>query len=417
MIIGYKLIYICLVLVLVNYNLYSGDTNPADIDIISVSNILEHRDSFRLGESSFNFAQLFDNNENQSILIESLDKFYALEKENHFDMEFKGIDTKVAYDLSDAIFKSNIRLQEESLPIIDSLCKHYGFDNGIYHCNCAIQRYQSGILNSTGPDFGAYVYLFKNRFPVNIFDNRFLDCLEATNIVSGADLINNYNSVLEAGLAHASPEIMDKLFTNGFYEHINPYSFVSTQELMSIINNGPAASKVHAIHEFTNRLGGLRYVLNQTYTYESITDSGLSFDTMFKSLQNDLEAFSALKNNYLLQIRSVTYVVVIISAFLSLLMLFVYIPMSSIIFKIVIGLLIFLSSAGFVFFLIPDFAVFGVLIIIIYCSAIAILIVIAFFLLRSKVGDSIENVGVASFVYFLSLFLVIGFIGYLVSIV
>lgn len=242
-----------------------------------------------------------------------------------------------------------------------------------------------------------------------------MDCLEVTGLASHKELYS-FETAFDALAAYSSFADVCYLQSFGFYKMVNPFAFTPTEEIVPFIDiyDASARSTMLAFNETLGRVVHLRLLVNSLYSLESLNGDTLNINSFFQELQTDL---MNVNSAYLLPVQSLLYVGFVLMILLSLVLLFIYIPISSIIYKIIIGLSIFLGSAGFIFLMIPDFSVFGILIVIIYCSAIAILIVIAFFLLRSKIGGDLQNPAVSKIIFVISIIGSVSFslyIGYLI---
>jgi hypothetical protein len=221
--------------------------------------------------------------------------------------------------------------------------------------------------------------------------------------------------------------LIKKLHSLGYYTNLGEFALAPTSQIIDFINlnlNEFSASQLlnnvdlvtsinKALSELCYRYINMKFILNQLSV---ITSSSVQNDSiLFSELQSHLNNMYIKQGNF---IGSSNLTLVIIGSLLVLLLLisiYLYIPLSSIISKVFSGLVIFLGSAGFVFLLIPDYSFFGLLIVIVYCSAIAILLIIAFFLLHSKFGLNLENGIIKNIIFYSIIFIYVFYTFYLFS--
>lgn len=273
---------------------------------------------------------------------------------------------------------------------------------------------------------------FKFKMLFDLKDNKF-DMVEFYNHIKQSESEFNFYKFVSVprvqpslesyqGWAFSDPEGLKLLFENtklgSQSRFFNIYSLTSMSELVGLFltaSSDELSQSNGFIHELVSRYFAAKFIFIQLDYFDAQTNADFSRIDLFLQIEQTLKTLNSLNQTFLLNITTITTITICLVLFLSLIMLFIYIPTSSIVFKVVTGLAIFLGGSGLIFFLIPEYSFFGILIIIIYCSAIAILIVIAFFLLHSKLGvTSLNNIILYVF-YTLSVVLVISFLFYIID--
>ena len=307
-----------------------------------------------------------------------------------------------------------------------SLYKHMGLHDNVLDIGI-IREYIEVELSST---ITMDLSLLTKQYyqPHFVLDREFFSIIKEHNLISLSSPWYNEKRFLKDFLNSDTVEVIKQLHNLGFYtKNLGIYNFASTSSIILFINNvvntyslQDISSNKELFNSFFQAILELIYrYINMKFTLQqmSIVDSGLSSNTfiLFSELQNHINDLQFVKGGFNNSEQFFFYVCGLLLSLLGLILIYLYIPLSSIISKVFSGLVIFLGSSGFVFLLIPDYSFFGLLIVIVYCSAIAILLIIAFFLLHSKFGISLENKNVQTIVFYGTVFVFIFYLTYLSS--